>query len=287
MTRKTKLYIWIGFFVVILVSIVLLWSGVIQEKFIFQPSKDLILDGAVPDGKEDIYFSGGEGSNKLHGWFFKGLSDKVIVIFHGNAGNISHRSHLINFLKKTDHSIFIFDYSGYGASEGSPSQDQLYEDGMSAMTYLVKEKSYKLDSIVLYGESLGGSVAIYIAAKEKGCHKLILHSCFSSISDIIHPVLGLFCGKFFPNKDTVTYVKCPILSVHSKDDEVVPYESGRKLFDRAPYPKSFFEIKGTHNKPNLTENYLHTLVQFIGVGEERELRERPLDTDDNEVIDLI
>ncbi|MBU0634341.1 MAG: alpha/beta hydrolase [Candidatus Omnitrophica bacterium] len=231
-----------------------LYAQYLEARTIYYPTRVLeATPGDIGLEYEDIFFST-EDNVKLHGWFIPKNGAKTTLVFaHGNGGNISHRLEKILFFNKLGLNIFIFDYRGYGKSRGCPSEAGLYRDGRAALSYL-KSAPARDDkgkqAIIVYGESLGGAVAIDLAAKEK-IDGLILEGTFTNVRDmarIIYPVLPAFLIKSkFDSLAKIREVEKPKLCLHSRDDDIVPFLLGRKLFDAASQPKEFLELSGGHN----------------------------------------
>ena len=186
----------------------------------------------------------------LHGWYVQGTNDKVILVCHGNGGNISHRQDIIDELNKLGYSVLIFDYSGYGRSSGVPSEEQLYRDASVFLEELIKK--HKKENIVLYGESLGAAVASYIGRKYQ-INTLIIDSGLPSIKKYIkgkYGILKIF-SFLFNEFDTEKYVdgyKGRVLVMHSLEDEIIPFNIINNLRNLCT---EFIEIKGTHNNRNI------------------------------------
>lgn len=187
----------------------------------------------------------------LNGWFIPaGESERTVLFFHGNAGNISHRLEKIAFWHNLGLNIFIFDYRGYGQSQGKPSENGLYQDARAAYDYLQRERKLAEQEIIFFGESLGGAVAVDLATKTRPS-ALIVESTFSSSEDmakIIYPFLPSFMLRTrFDSAGKVKEIKIPKLFIHSQSDEIVPFKLGQKLFAAAGEPKDFLKISGGHN----------------------------------------
>lgn len=206
----------------------------------------------------------------LHGWLIPhGNSGRVLLFFHGNAGNISHRGESVAIFHRLRLNVFILDYRGYGASNGKPSETGLYRDARAAWRYLTDERGFAPSDIVIFGRSLGGVVAAKLAA-EKRPGALILESSLSSAKDAareIFPLLSRLVVLRF-ELDAAQYVRSaqsPVLVLHSPDDETVPYHLGRKLFAAAPAPKCFVELRGGHNEGFMLSQpgYERALSAFI------------------------
>jgi hypothetical protein len=204
---------------------------------------------------QEVYFSTADGL-KLNAWFIKTQTSVATILFlHGNAGNISHRVEIIKMFNEAGFDVFIFDYRGYGRSQGAPTEDGLYTDAHSAYNYLVNEKNIPPERIVLYGKSIGANVAIELASKlETGM--LISDSAFTSALDMgkkIFPfiprsLLRLIASVEFDAISKIRDIKIPKLIIHSRDDEIVPFSHGERLFKEANPPKEFYPMKGSHNE---------------------------------------
>lgn len=215
----------------------------------------------------------------LHGWYVHGPSDRVLLFFHGNAGNISHRLDSIQQFRRFGLSVFIIDYRGYGKSEGRPTEAGLYLDGEAAWQYLVDTMNVAPSNIVVFGRSLGGSVAASIAARYRPAG-LIIESAFTSVPDIareIYPWLPVrwLVRMRHPTRDLVANVEAPVLVIHSRGDEIIPFHHGREIFEAAAASSSFLPLSGSHNDAFLLDS--ETYLQGIG----RFLESLPLSSDIN------
>jgi len=199
---------------------------------------------------EDIKFSS-QDQVLLNGWFVKGTSGRVILFFHGNFGNISLRMDIIRELHLLGYNIFIFDYRGFGRSNGIPSEEGLYNDALGAYDYL-KDKGYKNNDIILFGRSLGGAVAIFLASIIENFRGLIVDSSFSSSQDLSYDLFGFKLPRFIISNrlesiKRIKDIKIPKLIIHSENDNLIPLHHGERLFKMASEPKEFLKIKGSHN----------------------------------------
>jgi uncharacterized protein len=221
---------------------------------------------------EDIFFTTHDGI-RLHGWFVPHRDAKsTLVWFHGNAGNISHRVENLKLLhERVKTNIFIFDYRGYGRSEGQPSEEGTYLDGAAALDLIGKrigDASGK--NTILFGRSLGAAVAAEMATRFSS-QALILESPFISIpamARVIFPYvpLGVFLRTKYDVREKIKRIKAPLLVLHGDHDEIVPFEHGKIVFEAAPQPKKFFAITGAaHNDTYVVggENYFRQIRQFI------------------------
>jgi hypothetical protein len=196
----------------------------------------------------------------LHGWFVRGSNGKVVLICHGNSGNISDRQHLIDSLHELGYSVIIFDYSGYGLSKGIPSENQFYQDGSIFMDFTIKE--YHKNDIIVYGESIGAPVAAYLVRKYY-TPILIIDSGLPSIQKYIKGKIKLlsFLSFLFPEFDTEKYVngyKGKILFMHSLNDEVIPYEITENIRNLSTH---IIKIQGTHNNRNIPWKDVNEIIQ--------------------------
>lgn len=240
----------------------------IDELLLFFPSK-------YPDGDwqpqglrfEDIYFSADDGT-KLHGWFCPCETPRgVLLIAHGNAGHIAFRAPWLQYLQCTAKlSVFMFDYRGYGRSEGTPTVEGAIRDAVAARSKLRELASIKDDEMLLMGESLGGAVMIQLAA-DSAPRGLILQSTFSSLRDIADfhfPKLSWLVPR--SKLDSVTKIARytgPLLQSHGNMDRTIPFASGEKLFQAANEPKRFVTVEGADHNNWLTDLYLKELDGFI------------------------
>ncbi|MFH1868452.1 MAG: alpha/beta hydrolase [Candidatus Omnitrophota bacterium] len=217
---------------------------------------------------EDINFKAADGL-KLNGWFVPAKNAKATILFcHGNGGNISHRLEKISMFYKMGLNTFIFDYRGYGKSEGSSSEKGLYRDTEDAYNYLKECGKVDTENIILYGESLGGAVTIDLAAKQR-VKAIITEDTFTSVKDMVKVIYPLFPAFILQTKfDSVSKIrdiKCPKLIMHSVDDEIVPFALGEKLFKAAAEPKKFIKLRGGHNTAffDSEELYTYSIRSFI------------------------
>lgn len=240
-----------------------------QNEFVYFPQKDIsVTPKAFGIGFEEINFRTRDGVS-LSGWFVPCTRPKASVLFcHGNAGNVSALLDVIKTYHRAGYEVLVFDYRGYGKSEGKPDEKGTYEDVYAAWSWLVS-KGRRPENIIVSGQSLGGAVAAWLASKEN-CGALVLESVFSSINDLgaeVYPFIPVrLLSKF--GYDTAKYVKsvkCPVLVVHSRCDEMVPFKHGKKIYESANEPKEFLEIKGSHNDGYLESKdmYEEELFYFL------------------------
>lgn len=198
---------------------------------------------------------------RIDGWFVPALSHPearpedrhgrgVVAFFHGNAGNIGHRLGVLDFLHDLGLATLIIDYRGYGESGGTPSEAGTYRDAEAVWAHLVEERGIAPERIVIFGRSLGSAVAAHLAARHRP-GALVLESPFTSVPELaagIYPYLPVqWISRFrYPTAAYAARTRCPVLVIHSPDDEVVPFQHGTAVFEAVPGPKRFLEIAGGH-----------------------------------------
>jgi pimeloyl-ACP methyl ester carboxylesterase len=252
-----------------------------QSNLVYMPSKDVIETPETVGIKfEDIQIVTKDNVN-LDAWFVPAKDDNpvgkgVILFCHGNGGNISNRLSYLPIFKDLGLSTLLFDYRGYGKSEGKPTEEGTYADVEAVWQYLTQEKQIPPQKIIIYGESLGGAIASYIAEKttqpdgKNSAGGLVLASTFTSISDRaseLYPFLPIrWLSQFSYNSiDRLPNIKIPILIIHSTDDEIIPFTHGDRNFQAANQPKTLVKIRGDHNGGFLDslETYRNGLNEFI------------------------
>lgn len=188
----------------------------------------------------------------IHGWYVHAEDPRGTVLFlHGNAGNISHRLDSIAIFTELGFDTYIFDYRGYGQSGGTTSEDGTYLDAEAAWHYLVEQRGLAPDSIVIFGRSLGGAVASWLAARYDA-GGVIVESAFTSAADMAASLYPFLPARYlvrlrYPAADNIARSLSPVLIVHSRDDEIIPFSMGEALYEAAPAPKELLELSGDHN----------------------------------------
>jgi len=244
---------------------------VLERSFIYFPERGLIGDPAdFGLAFDDAYFTAGDGV-RLHGWFAPGETGVTWLWCHGNAGNISHRLENLRLLHdELGVGVFIFDYRGYGRSEGSPSEEGTYRDAEAALAYVLSRPDVDSERVVYFGRSLGAAVAVELATRRPP-FALILESPLPSIAELVRhhyrflPVGGLLRTKY-DSLSKIAKVRVPLLVLHGDQDEVIPFEAGRKLFEAANEPKRFYTIRGAgHNDTYIVggREYFRALREFV------------------------
>jgi fermentation-respiration switch protein FrsA (DUF1100 family) len=193
----------------------------------------------------------------------------VLLFFHGNAGNISHRLDSIRQFQALGLSVLIIDYRGYGQSEGRTTESGIYRDADAAWRYLIENRGMVANDIVIFGRSLGASVASRLAAQTQPL-ALIVESSFTSVPDIaqdLYPWLPVhwLSRLSHATREYVRDVHCPVLVVHSRDDEIIPFHHGETIFASANEPRTLLAIRGTHNDAFIRDEraYIEGLWAFL------------------------
>lgn len=218
---------------------------------------------------DDVRLTAANGE-QLHGWYIpRNGARQTVLFFHGNGGNISHRGESIEIFHRLGLNVFIIDYRGYGQSAGTPDEAGMYEDARLAWDYLTRTKGLSPYDIILFGRSLGGAVAAHLAS-EVHAGALILESTFSSVRDMAqaaYPILSrlVWLRYRFSTADYLAGVHCPVLVLHSPQDDIIPYRFGRQVFEAAGAPREFVELRGDHNSGFLRSQpgYQRSLHAFI------------------------
>ncbi|WP_319582839.1 alpha/beta hydrolase [uncultured Pseudodesulfovibrio sp.] len=233
------------------------WVFLTQRGLVYCPRRDLV---ATPDQAglpyEDVWLTSGQRT-RLHGWWLPcDKSDRVLLLCHGNGGNISYLMETYRIFHDLGLSVLSFDYSGYGRSEGRPSEKATRADALAAWDWLLREKGFEPGQVVLFGRSLGGGVAARLAADltEAGTEPggLIMESTFTSLTAMGAarypwlPVRWLVRHRY-ESLQALQTVRVPALFLHSPEDDLVPYAMGRTLFEEYAGPKWFQALSGDHN----------------------------------------
>jgi len=254
-----------------------LYVALAQSKYVYYPDRHIAATPAMVGLAFEVLAIGTEDGETLQAWFVPCLTDgapakRTILFCHGNAGNIGDRVGSLATFHRLGFNVLIFDYRGYGESSGAPTEAGTYKDALACWDYLVDQRGTLPEDIVVFGRSLGGAVASWIAAHaDPGA--LVLESVFASAPEMaamLFPFLPirLFCRFKYDNKRVIANVHCPVLVAHSRDDHTCPYDQGFAVYEAAHEPKQFVEISGDHNDGGLDSNpeYQDALVQFLTRG---------------------
>ncbi len=245
----------------------------LDQFFVYHPEPWQDRDWARQSGLplEDVWFQSSDGV-RLFGWYVEAAADRPVMLWcHGNAGTIINRLDNLRFLYQMGLSVFLFDYRGYGKSQNiRPTEKGLYEDANGAYDYLTRIRKIRPERVVLFGRSLGASVAGDLAA-QRPASALILESSFPSIEAVakLH-YNGLpmhwFLGAEFRLIDRLPYLSLPKLIIHGDKDDIIPIELGRQVFEAAKPPKEWYVIQGAdHNDTYAVggKAYFRRLGEFI------------------------
>ena len=229
---------------------------------------------ATPDDRgmpfESVILKQQNDTAKLNGWFVKHPDSKNgVLVLGGNAGNMSYMLDSVELFYKLGYSVFIYDYRGFGASEGILTESAMYDDASLAWNYLTQTRQIAPDNIVIFGRSLGTAVASWIASKFNPA-ALIMESGFSSLEK-----LGTIYYKWLPTKyllkfrydslSRISKVKCPTLYIHSTEDELIPYSQSEELYAASTSEKSLLTISGNHARGYFDsgETYTKGIEDFL------------------------
>ena len=268
---ETLIYSVLAIGLMAVVSVAAVRTGVIESYFIYFPDRDVQADPSQFGlAYEEVTFVASDGV-ELHGWFVPGRSSLTLLWFHGNAGNISHRLDNLKLLRNNlEVSVFLFDYRGYGHSQGKPSEQGTYLDAEAALAYLGSRGDGSLEHIIYFGRSLGAAVAVEMGIRHPP-YALILESAYTSVPHMArrtYPFLPIwpFLGTRYDSLAKMDKVNAPVLILHGDDDNIVPIEEGKRLFDAAKEPKQFYIIHGAgHNDTYQVggQAYFNTLRLFL------------------------
>jgi fermentation-respiration switch protein FrsA (DUF1100 family) len=236
----------------VLVAVAVVTAGCresMEGRFIYLPSTALAADpSSVGLAFRDVAFTAGDGV-RLHGWLIPGRTSTTLLYSHGNAGNIADRLTIARLLAdELGVGVFMYDYRGYGRSEGAPSEAGLVSDARGARAALLAEGVAAAD-VVYYGRSLGAAVTVDLALAHPP-RAVVLESPFASVRAMANAVLPGVGHLFRTRWDSLAKapgLRAPLLVLHSDADQVVPYAQGRAIFDAAPPPKTFFTIRGARH----------------------------------------
>jgi fermentation-respiration switch protein FrsA (DUF1100 family) len=254
-------------FLLILLGAVILFAQFLRRTGMFFPDR-------YPVGRwdfanaEDHFFTAPDGV-RLHGWWFRAANRNapLLVWCHGNAGNITDRADAASELAKRGVSVFVFDYRGFGRSEGRASESGLYRDSLAAFDYVRDQGAAR---IVMYGESIGGPYAAYVAKERKGpVRAVILENTFPSLADLGNALyrplpLGWTAPLAMRTTDWLNNAGVAVLVLHGTRDAVIPYALGKKLYDGLTVPKELVTAQAGHCEIPLLEaaRYYEPVTRF-------------------------
>ncbi len=252
-------------------SALLLW----QNRLIFLPQEEITQTPQdINLGYEEVWLPV-TPAEKIHAWWLPTTTSQtdVILYFHGNSCNIGGRVQHIQKFHRLGFNIFIIDYRGYGRSQGKfPTEKQVYQDAETAWQYLVQQRGIKPHNILLYGHSLGGAIAIDLAANHSEIAGLVIESSFTSMRQMvdylgkyqIFPVDWLLTHKF-DSMSKIRSLQMPLLFIHGTEDRIVPAHMSQTLYQKAVAPKQLWEVVGAKHNDIASvsgEEYEQTISNF-------------------------
>lgn len=232
------------------------------EKLVVTFSPETHQPTFLKDGKDTIHYNftvesvifKSSNGNELNGWMLKPkgkIAKTTLLHFHGNAGFLVSQYKLMVPFVEQGFQVFLFDYSGFGFSEGKASRKNVLKDGHAALDYVKSREDVKNTKLVIYGQSLGGHLAAVVASeRQNDIDALVIEGAFSSHKDVAEYKAAKFARIFvreqYSGVDSIRNYTKPLLVIHSTDDAVVGFEMGKKLFEAANAPKEFYQIQHRH-----------------------------------------
>ena len=238
-----------------------------QRNLLYLPSENNYLDDPIKFEYEE-HFIKVDKDIKIKSWLIKKDLNKykTILFLHGNAGNLFNRSYKLNELNKLELNILIISWRGFSGNPGKPTETNLYKDSKKAVKWL-NDKGVKSKNIILYGESLGTGVAVEIGQSNE-FNSIILESPYTSMikaAKIYYPYLPVrfLLKDKYNSEEKIKNVKIPILIMHGKKDQIIPFKMGKELFKTAKFPKEFVEIDNDDHMLTFNDNLLFKINSFL------------------------
>ena len=250
-------------------------TPLIEALLVYHPAQDLMRSPRdVGLAYEDLWFAAEDGV-RLHGWFLPapGAATTTVLWFHGNAGNIGRLLDKARLLhQRLGVHLFVFDYRGYGRSDGRPCEAGLYRDARAALAAARGHPLVRSDRVIYFGESLGAGVAVELATRERPLG-LVLEAPFLSVRAMGHqwfppPLVNLLVCNLYDSARRMAQVRAPLLILHGEEDGLVPLEHGRILFEAGGGPKTFVPLAGAGHSDLHTAGgaaYLEAWARFLAV----------------------
>jgi len=235
-----------------LAVIAAIWLVLHQRHIVFKPSSELLGDPAILGFPYEDVFPRLANDVRVHGWWLPCPdSRKLVLYFAGSIGNISHELNTIAFLRDLGLNVLIVDYPGFGRSEGRPSENGCYLAAEAAWQLAAREKNVAPEDVIVFGRSLGGTVAARLARRHPDCGRLVIHSGFTSVPDVAaraYPFFPVryFCYIRFNTLKQIRACRCPIVIMHPTADSVIPLRHSLRILEEAPEPKRFIPLRGNH-----------------------------------------
>jgi fermentation-respiration switch protein FrsA (DUF1100 family) len=239
-----------------------------QSRLLYFPQREIVATpAAVGLAYEDVRLRTSDGV-EIAGWWVPGDSLRAVLFFHGNAGNISGRLPTLRLFHELGFGTLIIDYRGYGNSGGRPTEQGTYRDAEAAWRWLTETQGFPPERIAVFGRSLGGAVAAWLADQHTP-GALIVESSFTSVPALaaeLYPWLpARLLSRFrYATESVLPRVDAPVLVVHGRGDEIIPFRHGERLYAAAREPKAFLEIPGGHNDwGNPAAEYREAIGAFL------------------------
>ena len=262
-----------NYFLKIIIGIISIYVMVLILLFIFQrnlmyhPDENNYFGDRLEVDIEKVYINTSDNLNLL-GWFHKKdlKKFKTIVYFHGNAGKLENRIHKLNHFKDMNVNFLILAWRGFSGNEGKPSEQGLYVDGSSAITWL-KNLGLNEEDVILYGESLGTGIATHLAQKNNYAG-LVLETPFTSMVEAaknFYPYIpvGLLLRDKYKNDQKIKNINIPVLVMHGEADQIIPFWMGKKIYEIANQPKYSYFTKYDDHMMEYDEKLVLALNDFI------------------------
>ena len=256
------------FFSIILIYLIIVaYMYLNQRKLLYLPSENNYLDDQIDFNFREVFIDV-EKNLKLKAWLIENdfKNKKTLVFFHGNAGNLSNRTYKLNQLSKLDLNIIILAWRSFSGNEGEPSEQNLYNEAKKTIDWL-NTRGVKNKNIILYGESLGTGIAVELGQTNQ-FGGIILESPFTSMTNAAKniypwlPVKYLLKDKYDSEKK-IKNLQIPILIMHGKKDNIVPFKMGKKLYDLANNPKFFYFTENDDHMMTFDEKLVNTIKNFL------------------------
>jgi uncharacterized protein len=224
-----------------------------QDMLVFRPTRATARDPSqygFPFCDLQLALSDGR---RIRGWWIPNAeSNQAVIFFHGSDGNITHELPTVRFLYSLPVNVLLVEYPGYEMNGVRPSERGCYLAAQAAWQFLIQEKGFDSSRAILYGQSLGSAVATYLCASQGRCGGLVIQSGFTSVPDLaayIYPYLPVrvFCYTRMDSLQRIAHCTCPLLIIHSQEDEHIPIQQAQRLFHHALSPKKFVTIHGLHS----------------------------------------
>ena len=253
--------------IIVAYLVIIIFVYFYQRNLLYHPTENNYQDDKVQFNYDEIFIKVDE-EIKLKSWLIKKdfVKYKTLVVFHGNAGHLSNRIYKLNELYKLDINILLISWRGFSGNNGSPTEQNLYRDAEAAIKWL-KDQKVRNNQIILYGESLGSGVAVEIGKRNK-YNSIILESPFTSIENsakIYYPYLPvrLLLKDRYDSISKIKMIDYPVLIMHGKKDDVVPFSMGKELYEKANSPKHSYFTSDDDHMMEFNSKLLNEIRNFI------------------------